>query len=119
MIFKVTQKVAKHFKTHNLRNDSDEAAIRKPDPEFMSRFDEAEDLIFKDGAVSKKIKLLIAMAFDAADGVVEGVKGLAMRAIKEGATKEELTEVLRVASHFGGIGALYIASIALKEIFPD
>lgn len=95
------------------------ATIRKLDPEFMRQFDGTEDLIFKDGALPMKIKLLIAMAFDAKDGAEGGVKALAMRAVKEGATKEELTEVLRVASHFGGIGVLYIASIALKDIFPD
>ena len=95
------------------------STIRKLDPEFMKQYDDAEDFIFKDGAIPAKIKLLIAMAFDAADGAEGGVKALAMRAVKAGATKEELTEVLRVASHFGGIGVLYIASIGLKEIFPD
>jgi alkylhydroperoxidase/carboxymuconolactone decarboxylase family protein YurZ len=64
------------------------------------------------------MKLLIAMAFDASHGAIGGVKGLASRAMQAGATKEEIVEVLRVACHLGGVGSIYIASQALKELFP-
>jgi alkylhydroperoxidase/carboxymuconolactone decarboxylase family protein YurZ len=95
------------------------STLRKIDPDFMKEVQLTEDLVYKDGALPRKLKLLIAMAFDAADGAAGGVTALARMAIQAGATKEEITEVLRVASHFSGIGTLYIASIALKEIFPD
>jgi alkylhydroperoxidase/carboxymuconolactone decarboxylase family protein YurZ len=76
-------------------------------------------LVYSDGALPRKFKLLIALAFDASHGAVGGVKGLALRAMEAGATKEEITEALRVAYLLGGVGSVYIASQALKEVFPD
>jgi alkylhydroperoxidase/carboxymuconolactone decarboxylase family protein YurZ len=64
----------------------------------------------------KKVKLLMAMAFDAADGAVGGVRGLAQRAIREGATKEEMGEALRVAFLMKGVGSLYIGSQGLRDL---
>jgi alkylhydroperoxidase/carboxymuconolactone decarboxylase family protein YurZ len=93
------------------------STIMKIDPQAMESVKSADDWIFADGALSKKIKLLIAMAFDAADGAVGGVKGLALRAMKEGATKEEIGEALRVAYLMKGVGSLYIASQGLKDLF--
>ena len=77
----------------------------------------ADDWVFADGALSKKVKLLVAMAFDAAHGAVGGVRGLAQRAMKEGATQEEIAEVLRVAYVMNGVGPVYIGSQGLKELF--
>ena len=54
----------------------------------------------------------------AADGAVGGVRGLAQRAISEGATKEEIGEALRVAFLMKGVGSLYIGSQGLRELFP-
>jgi alkylhydroperoxidase/carboxymuconolactone decarboxylase family protein YurZ len=59
----------------------------------------------------------MAMAFDAADGAVGGVRGLAQRAMNEGATKEEIGEALRVAYLMKGVGSLYIGSQGLKDLF--
>ena len=70
------------------------------------------------GALPKKVKLLMAMAFDAAHGAIGGVRGLAQRAMKEGATKDEISEALRVAYVMNGVGPVYIASQGLKELFP-
>jgi alkylhydroperoxidase/carboxymuconolactone decarboxylase family protein YurZ len=36
--------------------------------------------------------------------------------MKEGATKEEIAEALRVAYHLSGVGALYTASSGLKDV---
>jgi alkylhydroperoxidase/carboxymuconolactone decarboxylase family protein YurZ len=91
--------------------------IAKIDPKAVEFMRSADDLIFSDGALPKKIKLLMAMAFDAADGAVGGVKGLAQRAMKEGATKEEIGEALRVAFLMKGVGSLYIGSQGLKDLF--
>jgi len=48
---------------------------------------------------------------------VNGVISLAQQAIEEGATKEEITEALRVAQHLSGVGCVYTAAQALKELF--
>jgi alkylhydroperoxidase/carboxymuconolactone decarboxylase family protein YurZ len=90
----------------------------KIDPQVVDHMRSTDDWAFSDGALSKKVKLLVAMAFDAAHGAVGGVRGLAQRAMKEGATKEEISEVLRVAYVMTGVGAIYIGSQGLKELFP-
>ncbi len=86
------------------------------DPAMMTRLKELDEFIYGSGALPRKIKLLIAMAFDAAHGAVNGVRSLATAAVQEGATTEEIAEVLRVACHLSGVGALYIGSIGLKDV---
>jgi len=88
------------------------------DPGFMDQVRNTQDMVYSDGALPRKIKLLIAMAFDAAHGAVSGVKALAKAAMAAGATKEEIAEVLRVAFYLGGVGSIYAASQGLKELFP-
>lgn len=90
----------------------------KVDPKAVEHMRTSDDWVFTNGALTKKVKLLMAMAFDAADGAVGGVKGLAQRAMNEGATKEEIGEALRVAYLMKGVGSLYIGSQGLKELFP-
>jgi alkylhydroperoxidase/carboxymuconolactone decarboxylase family protein YurZ len=72
---------------------------------------------FEDGALSKKTKYLIALCLDAAHGAVEGVRALAVQALKSGATKEEITEALRVTHFIAGAGSIYTAARALEGIF--
>jgi AhpD family alkylhydroperoxidase len=92
------------------------AAIQKIDPKMMDHLKEMSELIYCSGALPKKVKLLIAMAFDAAHGADMGVKALAQAAMGEGATKEEIAEALRVAYHLSGVGTLYTASSGLKGL---
>jgi alkylhydroperoxidase/carboxymuconolactone decarboxylase family protein YurZ len=87
------------------------------DPEFMDHIAATNKLLYTDGALPKKFKYLMAMAFDAAEGAVAGVHYLAQQAVDAGATKEEVAEALRIAYHFGGIGAVYIGSQGLEGIF--
>ena len=94
------------------------STANKIDPQVVDHMRSTDDWVFSDGAISRKVKLLIAMAFDAAHGAAGGVKGLAQRATNEGATKEEIAEVLRVAYVMTGVGAIYIGSQGLKELFP-
>ncbi|MGA2973751.1 MAG: carboxymuconolactone decarboxylase family protein [Spirochaetia bacterium] len=89
--------------------------LGKIDPEMMKRLREQDEFVYADGALPRKVKLLIAMAFDAAHGASGGVRGLAGRAKKAGASDQEIAEALRVAAHLSGVGALYTASIGLKE----
>jgi alkylhydroperoxidase/carboxymuconolactone decarboxylase family protein YurZ len=92
------------------------AAFKRIDPKMSEHLGNLDELIFGNGALPKKIKLLIALAFDAAHGAEEGVRSLASAAMKEGATKEEIAETLRVAYHLTGVGCLYTASRGLKDI---
>jgi alkylhydroperoxidase/carboxymuconolactone decarboxylase family protein YurZ len=68
------------------------------DPEFMDHLAKTNELIYGEGALPKKFKYLIAVAFDAAHGAIPGVRALAKQAIAAGATKEELAETLRLAN---------------------
>jgi alkylhydroperoxidase/carboxymuconolactone decarboxylase family protein YurZ len=89
----------------------------KLDPELLSHVEDSGEFAFADGALPRKYKLLIAMAFDASYGAVNGVKSLAEQAIDAGATQEEIMEALRVAQHLSGVGCVYTAGQALKELF--
>jgi alkylhydroperoxidase/carboxymuconolactone decarboxylase family protein YurZ len=89
--------------------------IGKIDPDMRKRLDEQDEFVYADGVLPRKLKLLVAMAFDAAHGAVNGARALAMQAKAAGATDREMAEILRVAYHLSGVGALYAASTALKE----
>ncbi len=87
------------------------------DPEFLKLVEDTRAFALTDGALPRKFKLLIAMALDAAHGSVNGVNYLAKEAIKAGATKEEITEALRVAQCVSGVGSTYTAGRALGDLF--
>lgn len=83
----------------------------------MNILKSTDSTVYVDGALPKKIKLLMAMAFDAAHGASQGVRALAQQAMREGATKEEIAETIRVAYQLSGIGSVYTASQGLKDLF--
>ena len=89
----------------------------KLDPDLLKHVENSTDFAFADGAIPRIYKLHIGMAFDASYGAVNGVKSLASQAIEAGATKEEITEALRVAQHLSGVGCVYVGAHALKELF--
>jgi len=91
--------------------------ITAMDSLFMEFIKGSEKLVFDDGALPRKFKLLIALAFDAAHGAGEGVRSLANSAIKAGSNKQEISEALRVAYHLSGVGSLYTASMSLEGLF--
>jgi alkylhydroperoxidase/carboxymuconolactone decarboxylase family protein YurZ len=93
------------------------STLARIDPRMMKHLAEVDELVYASGALSRKIKLLIAMAFDAAHGASDGVQALARAAVKEGATSQEVAEALRVAYHLAGVGALYTGSMGLSEVF--
>lgn len=91
------------------------STIESLDPQLRQRLREQNEFVFSDGALSRKTKLLIAMAFDAAHGAENGVRSLATQAKEAGATEHEVAEALRVAYHLNGVGCLYTASAALNK----
>jgi alkylhydroperoxidase/carboxymuconolactone decarboxylase family protein YurZ len=93
------------------------AILEKIDPQLLTLVRDANAFALADGALPRKIKFLIAMALDAAHGTVEGTKSLAEQAMKAGATKEEIVETIRVAQYISGVGSVYVAARAFKELF--
>jgi alkylhydroperoxidase/carboxymuconolactone decarboxylase family protein YurZ len=91
--------------------------IEKLDLELFKSVEASQALALADGALSRKIKLLVAMALDASHGAAEGVKSLTQQAMKAGATKEEVMETLRVAQYISGAGCVYTAAHAFKDLF--
>lgn len=91
--------------------------LEKVDPDLFKLLKDNREFALADGALPRKVKLLIAMTLDAAHGTVQGVKSLTQQAIQAGATKEEIVEALRVAHYICGAGAVYTGANALREIF--
>ena len=85
------------------------------DPELLKLVRQTSQLALADGALPRKVKLLIAMALDAAHGAVGGVQALARMAMDAGATKQEIAEALRVAQYVSGAGSVYTAAHALRD----
>lgn len=92
------------------------AAMQKLDPRLIEHIGLTNDLVYADGALPRKIKLLMAMSFDAAHGAANGVRALAAQSKAAGATEAEIAEAIRVAYHLSGVGSVYTASQGLKEV---
>jgi alkylhydroperoxidase/carboxymuconolactone decarboxylase family protein YurZ len=90
--------------------------IGKLDPELLKLAQDSGRAAFADGSLPKKTKLLIAMALDAAHGAVGGVRSLAQQAMEAGATKDEVAETLMVTNYVCGVGSVYTAAHALKDL---
>ena len=86
------------------------------DPELLKLVGNTRELALADGALPKKVKLLMAMALDASHGTVEGVRALSQAAMRSGATKEEIAETVRVAHYISGVGTVYTAAHALEDL---
>ena len=91
--------------------------FEKLDPELLTLVRNTNTFALADGALPRKFKFLLAMALDASHGAVRGVRSLAEQAMKAGATKEEIAETMRVVQYISGVGSVYTAADAFKEIF--
>jgi alkylhydroperoxidase/carboxymuconolactone decarboxylase family protein YurZ len=89
------------------------------DPQLVEHAKREDDWAFQDGTLPRKVKLLMAIAYDAAHGAQAGVASLARQAVAAGATKAEIGEALRVAYVLGGIGSVFVGSAGLKDVFPQ
>ena len=90
--------------------------LEKVDPDFLELVENTRKFALADGALPGKVKLLMAMTLDASHGAVQGVKSLAQAATQAGATREEIMEALRVAQYVSGVGSVYTAAQALKDL---
>jgi len=90
--------------------------LEKLNEEIMEKLSDLSDFAFSQGKIPLKYKYLIAMAIDASHGASEGVKALADQAIKNGATMDEINEVLRIVLYMAGAGGIYPAAQGLKNL---
>ncbi len=90
--------------------------IVKNDQEFFNHVMKSRDLAFSEGALSPKIKILMALALDASIGTEDGVRALATQAIEAGATKEEIMETVRVAGFVVGVHSVFTAANGLDGL---
>jgi alkylhydroperoxidase/carboxymuconolactone decarboxylase family protein YurZ len=91
--------------------------IKKFDPKVIACFNNIQDLAFSEGVLPQKLKVLIAMAIDIEHGSVQGATALGQRALKAGATKEEIIEALRVAYYVAGNRALFTSAMVMQSLF--
>jgi alkylhydroperoxidase/carboxymuconolactone decarboxylase family protein YurZ len=90
---------------------------REFDPKAIESFQNLQNLALSEGALPQRFKLLIAMTIDVEHGALQGATALGRRAIKLGATKEEIVEALRVAYYVGGNRALFTSAMVLQNLF--
>lgn len=70
-----------------------------------------------EGGVPLKYKFLLAMVLDAANGSVGGVNKIPRCSGDTGrGNKEEIMQAIRITQYIFGVGSVYTASEALKEI---
>ena len=86
------------------------------DPVLLKAVENNRELALSEGALPVKYKYLIAMVLDAAHGAEGGVANLARAAMNAGASKEEVTEALRVAYFIDGVGSVYTAAHGLSGV---
>lgn len=91
-------------------------AVNTLDQSLVELMGKERDLAFGDGELSKKQKLLIALAIDMTLRAENGIKALAGQALAAGATKQEIVEILRIVHHICGVGCTYQAAGALNEV---
>ncbi len=92
-------------------------SYREFDPKIIEQYEGLAKLAYSEGALSVKVKFLIALAIDVENGSLEGGIVLGKRAQKMGATKEEIVEALRIACQIGGTRAFFTSAQLLKALF--
>lgn len=90
--------------------------LMETDPAFAEPVLKVRELAtYTPGALDVKTKLLIAFALDVAHGEAAGAGILAKRARANGATDEEIADVVRVLYSTGGLQCLSVAMEALSD----
>jgi alkylhydroperoxidase/carboxymuconolactone decarboxylase family protein YurZ len=89
------------------------------DPKLIEQYETLQGLTYSEGALSVKFKLLIAFAIDVENGALQGAIAIGQRALKMGATKEEIIETLRISYQIGGNTALFTSAQVLQSLFKQ
>jgi alkylhydroperoxidase/carboxymuconolactone decarboxylase family protein YurZ len=91
--------------------------INEADPALAEEMANVRELAFQGGELSKKHKILIALAIDTVEHSEGGIRSLAQQALAAGATQNEIMETLRIAYHICGAGCMYAAARGLQGLF--
>lgn len=94
----------------------DREKIQKELPALMTGQDAVKEAVYKDGALSHKVKKLIALGIALRAGCGLCIIGQAKQAIDAGATKDEVLEATSVAVAMGGSTALAESPRVLKVL---
>ena len=94
-------------------------AYKEFDPKLVEQYENLQGLTYAEGALSVKFKLLIALAIDVEHGALQGAIAIGHRALKMGATKEEIIETLRISYQIGGNRALFTSAQVLQALFKQ
>ncbi|WP_445474556.1 carboxymuconolactone decarboxylase family protein [Methanococcoides methylutens] len=86
------------------------------DADFFQLLEDTRVTSFEEDGIPLKYKLLMAMALDASKGAVNGVISLAVQAMEAGATKEEVIQAVKITHYICGVGSVYTAANALKDV---
>ncbi|MFB6311039.1 MAG: carboxymuconolactone decarboxylase family protein [Salinirussus sp.] len=90
------------------------------DPEWAERYDAlAEQVLRRDGDLSRLMRELIIVAFAAADGRVDACVNHMRAAQNHGATREQLHQTIQLAAHVGGAWSMVTGAKALEELNAD
>ena len=76
--------------------------FRQALPELMANEAAATELVYRDGALSIKVKRLIALAIAIRAGCTNPILAHTIRALEAGATKDEILETLSVGVAMSG-----------------
>ena len=85
-------------------------------PEVQAAFDAFGQKVFAEGALSAKVKQIIAVAVAHVTQCPYCIKGHTKAALRQGATREELMEAIWVAAEMRAGGAYAHSVLAIKEI---
>ncbi|MDD2619816.1 MAG: carboxymuconolactone decarboxylase family protein [Syntrophomonadaceae bacterium] len=78
----------------------------KNDPEYCSQLAEVLEVAAKPEKLDAKTKYLIILALDVLKGAGEGVKVLAKQARDQGASEDEIREVIRLAFYVNSMDVI-------------
>ena len=84
------------------------------DAEGLARLMEYREFVYAEGALSPKQKALMSVFADLLLGHPEGAKAILKANAVLGITKDEVKELVRLATFFGGIPT-FVAGAALLE----
>jgi AhpD family alkylhydroperoxidase len=85
-------------------------------PEAEAAFRQFSETVFKDGALSRRVKQLIAVAVAHVTQCPYCIQGHTKAAVREGARPEEIMEAIWVAAEMRAGGAYAHAAIALDTL---
>lgn len=88
--------------------------LRQATPELMKGFAGMGAAVYKDGALSAKVKELIALSIGISARCEGCIAHHVKSAIKHGASREEVSEVIATAIHMGGGPSMVYGGEALR-----